>query len=212
MSFTLYNAPQSTCSQRVRFVLQAKGLAFEERKLDLFAGDQLKPDYLAINPNGVVPTVVIDGKAIFESPAIAMHLADSYASAKLAPPTGSLERACYYQWFFFMANYLQPAYRLWFYAAEGAGEANNEDTKTQARARIESGWTTLDKHLAANGPYLLGEPLSAADFMMTMLMRWSRNMPKPAHTWPALAEHAKCMKARPSFRELYAREGLTDWA
>ena len=47
--------------------------------------------------------------------------------------------------------------------------------------------------------------------MMTMLMRWSRNMPKPAHTWPALAEHAKRMKARPSFREVYAREGLTDW-
>ncbi len=47
------NAPQSTCSQRVRFVLNAKGLAFEEHKLDLFAGDQLKPDYLRIKPNGV---------------------------------------------------------------------------------------------------------------------------------------------------------------
>ena len=46
MPFTLYNAPQSTCSQRVRFVLNAKGLPFEEQKLDLLAGDQLKPDYL----------------------------------------------------------------------------------------------------------------------------------------------------------------------
>ena len=49
MAFTLYNAPQSTCSQRVRFVLNAKGLAFEERKLDLLEGDQLKPDYLALD-------------------------------------------------------------------------------------------------------------------------------------------------------------------
>src|SRR3546814_11221603 len=57
----LYNAPQSTCSQRVRFVLNAKGLAFGEVRLDLFAGDQLKPGYLALNPNGVVPTLVHDG-------------------------------------------------------------------------------------------------------------------------------------------------------
>src|SRR6202049_432393 len=55
MTFTLYNAPQSTCSQRVRFVLNAKQLPFDEVKLDLLAGDQLKPDYLALNPNGGVP-------------------------------------------------------------------------------------------------------------------------------------------------------------
>src|SRR6516225_4368705 len=67
MTFTLYNAPQSTCSQRVRFVLNAKGLAFEETKLDLLAGDQLKPDYLALNPNGVVPTLVNDGEVVIDS-------------------------------------------------------------------------------------------------------------------------------------------------
>jgi glutathione S-transferase len=208
---TLYSSP-GTAGLVVHWLLIELGVPHELRMLDFEKKEHKTPEYLAINPNGVVPTVVIDGKAIFESPAIAMHLADSYPAANLAPPVGSLDRAHYYQWFFFMANYLQPAYRLWFYAAEGAGEANCEDTKAQARSRIESGWTTLDKHLAANGPYLLGEQLSAADFMMTMLMRWSRNMPKPAHTWPALAEHAKRMKARPSFRELYAREGLTEWA
>ena len=57
MAFMLYNAPQSTCSQRVRFVLNAKQLPFTEVKLDLLAGDQLKPGYLALNPNGVVPTL-----------------------------------------------------------------------------------------------------------------------------------------------------------
>ena len=56
MAFTLYNAPQSTCSQRVRFVLNAKSLPFNEVKLNLLEGDQLKPDYLKLNPNGVVPT------------------------------------------------------------------------------------------------------------------------------------------------------------
>jgi glutathione S-transferase len=71
----LYNAPQSTCSQRVRFVLNAKGLPFEERRLDLFAGDQLKPDYLKLNPNGVVPTLVYDGEVVIDS-AVIIELLD----------------------------------------------------------------------------------------------------------------------------------------
>ena len=45
-----------------------------------------------------------------------------------------------------------------------------------------------------------------------MLMRWSRNMPKPATSWPPLAELVARLKARPSWRELYATEGLTEWA
>ena len=74
MAFTLYNAPQSTCSQRVRFVLNAKGLAFDEIKLDLLAGDQLKPEYLALNPNGVVPTLDHDGAIVIDSSVIIEYL------------------------------------------------------------------------------------------------------------------------------------------
>jgi glutathione S-transferase len=74
MAFTLYNAPQSTCSQRVRFVLNAKELAFDEVKLDLLAGDQMKPDYLALNPNGVVPTLRHDGAIVIDSSVIVEYL------------------------------------------------------------------------------------------------------------------------------------------
>jgi glutathione S-transferase len=74
MPFTLYNAPPSTCSQRVRFVLNAKGLPFEEKKLDLLAGDQLKPDYLKLNPNGVVPTLDHDGNIVIDSSVIMEYL------------------------------------------------------------------------------------------------------------------------------------------
>src|SRR5262250_3183299 len=70
MTFTLYNAPQSTCSQRVRFVLNAKRLPFEEVKLNLLEGDQLKPEYLKLNPNGVVPTLDHDGAIIIDSSVI----------------------------------------------------------------------------------------------------------------------------------------------
>jgi glutathione S-transferase len=83
----LYNAPQSTCSQRVRFVLNAKGLAFEERRLDLFAGDQLKPEYLKLNPNGVVPTLIYDGRIVIDSSVI-IELLD-----ELHPEPGALRPA-----------------------------------------------------------------------------------------------------------------------
>ncbi len=74
MSFILYNAPPSTCSQRVRFVLNAKKLPFTEVKLDLQAGDQVKPDYLALNPNGVVPTLDHDGAIVIDSSVIIEYL------------------------------------------------------------------------------------------------------------------------------------------
>ncbi len=79
MPFTLYNAPQSTCSQRVRFVLNAETLPFAEIKLDLLAGDQFKPDYLALNPNGVVPTLRHDGAVVTDLSVIIEYL-DEIAS------------------------------------------------------------------------------------------------------------------------------------
>lgn len=208
---TLYYAP-ATASMVVHWLLIELGAAHELRKLDLEAREHKAPAYLKLNPAGVVPTLVIDGQAICEAAAIAMHLADVHAAAGLAPPLGSLQRAQYYQWMFFMANTLQPAYRAWFYPDEPAGAASATAAQQSARQRIEAAWERIAAHLGNSGPYLLGERLSAADFMMTMLMRWSRNMPRPAHTWPALQAHAQRMKARPSFTELYAREELTEWA
>lgn len=90
---TLFNAPQSTCSQRVRFVLNAKGLAFEEHKLDLFSGDQLKPDYLKINPNGVVPTLIDDGKVIIDSSVIVEYLDEVYPDGERFVPDDPVRRA-----------------------------------------------------------------------------------------------------------------------
>ena len=81
-----------------------------------------------------------------------------------------------------------------------------------ARERIEACWDRIEAHLAKRGPYLLGASASAADFHLTMLMRWSRNMPRPATDWPNLAALAQRLKSRPSIKMLYEREGLTEWA
>jgi glutathione S-transferase len=91
--FTLYNAPQSTCSQRVRFVLNAKKRPFTEVKLDLLAGDQLKPDYLELNPGGVVPTLDHDGRIVIDSAVIGEYLDEIAPEPESFTPETPLARA-----------------------------------------------------------------------------------------------------------------------
>jgi len=93
VSIRLYNAPQSTCSQRVRFVLNAKELPFEEIKLDLLAGDQLKPAYLALNPNGVVPTLDHDGAIVIDSSVIIEYLDEIEPGRASFTPRDPVRRA-----------------------------------------------------------------------------------------------------------------------
>jgi glutathione S-transferase len=207
---TLYYA-SSTAALVVHWLLIELDVPHELCALDLERREHKSEQYLKLNPAGVVPTLVIDGQPVCEAAAIAMHLGDLYPSRRLAPPLGTPHRAQYYQWMFFLANTLQPAYRAWFYPSEPAGEANVEASQAQARARIEWAWDRVAAHLESEGPYLLGVELSVVDFLATMLMRWSRNMPKPTDSWPVLRAYAQRMKARPSFKETYAREGLTDW-
>ena len=92
MAFKLYNAPQSTCSQRVRFVFNGKKIPFDEVKLNLLAGDQLKPDYLKLNPNGVVPTLDHDGAIVIDSTVITEYL-DEVAPQDSFTPETPVERA-----------------------------------------------------------------------------------------------------------------------
>jgi len=211
MDITLFHAP-STAALVVHWLLIELGWPHKLRPLDLEKREHKNPDYLKLNPAGVVPTLVIDGQPICEAAAIVMHLADLASDRELAPPPGTPDRARYYRWMFFMANTLQPAYRAWFYPTEPAGPENAEATRREARLRIEWAWDHVSQHLAAGGPYLLGSHLSVADFMLTMLMRWSRNMPRPVDQWPPLHALAQRMKALPSFKETYAREGLIDWS
>ena len=211
MSTTLYYSP-STASLVVHWLLIELDVPHTLHLLDFDKREHKSPEYLKINPAGVVPALVIDGQVITEAAAIVMHLADLHPLARLAPDTATPQRAHYYQWMLFMANTLQPAYRAWFYPAEPAGDANVDAVKQQARLKLEAAWDRVADHLTSHGgPYLLGEKLTAADFLLTMLMRWSRNMPKPSDTWPVLQAYAQRMKARPAFKEVYAREGLTDW-
>ena len=210
--YTLYYSP-GAASMLIHLALLETGAAHELRLVDTSAGQQRSPEYLRLNPNGLVPTLLIDGTPYFEAAAGLMTIADRHPAAGLAPERNSALRPAWNQWILHLANTVQPAFRLWFYPTDLADSEDHQAAiREGARRVIETAWTRLDRHLAANGPYLLGPAFSAADLMLLMLMRWSRNMPKPATEWPALRDFAARMKARPSWKRLYEVEGLTEWA
>jgi glutathione S-transferase len=81
----LYNAPQSTCSQKVRLALHEKGVAWTDRRVDLARMEQLSDWYLALNPNGVVPTLVHDGRPVVDSSVINEYLDEVFPEPALLP-------------------------------------------------------------------------------------------------------------------------------
>jgi len=93
----LYHNDMSVCAQKVRFALAEKKLSWEGHRLNLRAGDQQKPEYLKLNPNAVVPTLVDNGTTIIESTVINEYLDDAYPEPRLKP-TDAAGRARMRHW------------------------------------------------------------------------------------------------------------------
>jgi glutathione S-transferase len=93
----LHHNSLSTCSQKVRLVLAKKDLAWQSQHLDLWQGDQPRPEYLALNPNGVVPTLVDDALVIIESSVIIEYLDEAYPDPLLKSATAA-DRATMRLW------------------------------------------------------------------------------------------------------------------
>ena len=104
----LYNAPGSTCSQKVRLALAEKGLDWQDCRVDLRANEHLEDWYLALNPNGVVPTLVHDGRPVIESNVIIEYLEDAHPSVRLRPRD----------------PYDQAMMRVWIYNSEEIAHPN----------------------------------------------------------------------------------------
>jgi len=85
MAVELYHFWSSVCSVRARMALEEKGVPWESRYIDLFRFDQMTPEYLAINPDGVVPTLVHDGQPVRESTIIVEYVDDAFDGPPLKP-------------------------------------------------------------------------------------------------------------------------------
>jgi glutathione S-transferase len=94
---TLYHADTAVCAAKVRVVLAEKSIPFEGRLIDLGKGEQFSPDYMKLNPNAVVPTLVHDDEVITESTVICEYLDEVFEAAPLRP-RGALGHARVHGW------------------------------------------------------------------------------------------------------------------
>src|SRR5690242_8316751 len=162
--YTLYWSPGSA-SQTPHGVLEEAGVKYELRRVNMDAGGHQDPAYLKLNPNGKVPTLVVDNTdALFEGGAISMFIADRHPEAKLAPAPGDKARGAYYQWMTHLTNSLQPAMLRFYYPDRVTGDPKGEEAvKEKALEEVATLWGRIDRHLKDHGPYLLGSQFSAAD-------------------------------------------------
>jgi glutathione S-transferase len=82
----LYTARNSICTQKVFITLDEKSIPYEMQNVNLFTNEQYSPEYLKLNPKGVVPTLLDDGKAVVESTLICEYLDETYPQKPLMPP------------------------------------------------------------------------------------------------------------------------------
>ena len=136
---TLYDGTTSVCAIKARLTLFEKGLAFASRTLDLRAGDQFDPEYLRLNPNGVVPTLDHDGRIVVESSVI-MQYAEDIAPPAAAPsllPADPYDRARMRLWMKRIDEAVHPATgRVATGSYNGEVRIWNLDVATQIREWI----------------------------------------------------------------------------
>lgn len=84
-NLTLYHHGPSTCSQKVRLILELKNLSYESKEIDLLAGEQHAPEYVKLNPNHVVPTLVTGDSVLIESNLILEYLDDAFPDIPARP-------------------------------------------------------------------------------------------------------------------------------
>ena len=179
-------------------------------------GAHKSPEYLKLNPNGLIPVMVESSDkgdlVLYETAAILLHLADTHPQANLAPALGSAERAQFYKWLIWLTNTLQPMIICYYYPDRWVDAGNAEgvaQVRKHAELRVGPMLDQLEAHLASHGgDWLMGAQYSAADPLAFMLCRWTRNFDRPARSLPHLNAYLQRMLARPAVQRAVATEKL----
>ena len=195
---TLYHASPSRSSV-VLWMLEELGQPYEVKLIKLSEGENLKPDYLAVNPMGKVPALDHKGTVITEVAAICTYLADEFPQTKLNVPTGTPRRGVYLKWLFFGPSCLEPA------MIDRAAPRKEEPR----RAMLGYGTfdTTMDVIAKAveKGPWLMGEAFTAADVVVGSTVRWGTHF-KLLPERPEFAAYIARIAARPAAQRAEARD------
>jgi glutathione S-transferase len=194
----LYHAAPSR-SATARWMLEEVGEPYDVHLLKLSEGDQIKPDYLAVNPQGKVPALKHKGVVITEVAAICAYLADEFPHARLNVPVGDPRRGVYLQWLFFGPSCIEPAILDRAFPRKEpprAGAVGYRDIEALADIVAQA---------VAKGPYIMGEQFTAADVVIGSAVRWG-TMFTLIPERDAFKPYAERLAARPALQRAEAKD------
>lgn len=194
---TFYHAP-NTRSSGALILLEELAAPFELRVVNMKAGEQRQPTYLAVNPLGKVPAVTHGDALITEQVAIFLYLADLFPQAKLAPGLDDPLRGPYLRWLVYYAAAFEPAVVDFAMKREPAPVAMSPYGDYDAMLK------TLTNQLA-KGPYILGERFFAADILWGTALTWMTTF-KLVPESPVVVSYIARINARPSVAKVRAQD------
>ncbi len=194
---TLFHAPH-TRSGAARLLVEELGAPCEIRVLNMKAGEQRQPAFLAVNPMGKVPAL-LDGTALItEQVAIFLHLADLFPQAGLAPAIGDALRGPYLRWMVFYAASFEPA------VVDRALQREPGRPATMPYGDYDTMLNTLVAQLAP-GPWLLGDRFTAADVLWGTALTWTTGF-KMVPELPPITSYLARFNARPIVARMAAQD------
>ena len=185
--------------------LAEAGAEYEFREVSLERNEQLKPDYLAVNPAGKIPALKLpEGAVLTETLAMLLAIAERHPAAKLLPEPGSFERAQAYRWLAFMASEIYPMVEIADYPARFVPEGAEADAlREKARERIRARLVIIENAVA--GPWLLASGFSVADIYVAMFSRWSEAREWVEATAPKIFAVSRSVRQRPQIAPVWDR-------
>ena len=162
---TLYYSPQSRATG-TRVLLEELGAPYDLHVLNMKAGEQRLPAYLAINPLGKVPAIRHRGSLVTEQVAINTYLADLFPKAGLTPALDDRQRGPYLRWIAYYGSSFEPALIDRFMKREPAPVSHSPYSDYETMLGV------LEAQLS-KGPYLLGDRITAADILWGVAFSWT---------------------------------------
>jgi len=194
---TLFHSP-NTRSTGALVLLEELGAPYELHAVNMKAGDQRKPEYMAINPMGKVPAVKHGNALITEQGAIYIYLADLFPKAGLAPAIGDPLRGPYLRWMVYYGSCLEPA------VVDKAMKREQAPLAMSPYGDFDTMLKTLSDQLKT-GPYLFGERFTAADVLWGLAMKWMIAF-KLLPERPEFVNYMERVTSRPMFKKIEAAD------